>query len=356
MSFLADIVFVLGFDKENSEYDDEKDQDERRACRFLCSEQRIKIHFHFSLHVREVESFSSARSSRTKSCHRSLVVSKRKFGWTGMEVPVIGQGTWMIEGNRAAEQRAIESLRLGLDLGMTHLDTAEMYGSGRAEQLVGEAIAGRRQEVFLVSKVLPSNASYDGTLLACQRSLRHLRTEWLDLYLLHWESRYPLSETMRALETLVAEGKTRFIGVSNFDLDMLKAAERALKKERLACNQVLCHLGDRGIERKLIPYCTAQGIAVVGYSPYGNSDFPSPKSAGGRVLHEIAQRYGRTPRQVVLNFLTRHKGVFIIPKSSQPEHVRENSEGTGWALSENDLRLIDLAFPAPDHDVPLGIL
>ncbi len=282
---------------------------------------------------------------------------KRKFGWTGVEVPVIGQGTWMIEGSRVVEQRAIESLRLGLNLGMTHIDTAEMYGSGRAEELVGEAISGRRGEVFLVSKVLPSNASFDGTIRACKRSLERLKTDHVDLYLLHWESRYPLSETMRALETLVADGKTRFIGVSNFNLDMLQAAERALKKERVACNQVLYHLGDRGIERKLIPYCAASGIAVVGYSPFGHSDFPSSKSSSGRILGQIAERHGRTPRQVVLNFLTRRQaGVFTIPKSSQPEHVRENSEGPGWELNEEDLLLIDRAFPAPDHDVPLGIL
>ena len=281
---------------------------------------------------------------------------KRKFGWTGVEVPVIGQGTWMIEGTRVVEQRAIESLRLGLNLGMTHIDTAEMYGSGRAEELVGEAISGRRDEVFLVSKVLPSNASFAGTIQACKRSLDQLKTDHLDLYLLHWESRYPLSETMRALEALVAEGKTRFIGVSNFDLDMLQAAERALKRERLACNQVLYHLGDRGIERKLIPYCVASEIAVVGYSPFGHSDFPSSKSSSGRILGQIAERHGKTPRQVVLNFLTRRQpGVFTIPKSSQPEHVRENSAGSGWELEAEDLSLIDRTFPAPDHDVPLGI-
>jgi diketogulonate reductase-like aldo/keto reductase len=298
----------------------------------------------------------TAFAARTESQDWSLAVLKGKFGWTGVEVPVIGQGTWMIEGSRVAEQRAIQSLRLGLDLGMAHIDTAEMYGSGRAEELAGEAISGRRDEVFLVSKVLPSNASFAGTIQACKRSLERLKTDHLDLYLLHWESRYPLSETMRALETLVTEGKTRFIGVSNFDLGMLQAAERALKKEQLACNQVLYHLGDRGIERKLIPYCTAAGIAVVGYSPFGHSDFPSSKSSNGRILAQIAERHGRTPRQIVLNFLTRQPGVFTIPKSSQPEHVRENSEATEWELDKEDLRLIDRAFPAPDHDVPLGIL
>ncbi len=281
---------------------------------------------------------------------------RRVFGWTGVEVPVIGQGTWMIEGSREAERRAIEALCTGLDLGMTHIDTAEMYGSGRAEELVAEAIAGRRHEVFLVSKVLPSNASYKGTIAACERSLKRLGTGWLDLYLLHWPGRYPIAETMRAMEDLVAAGKIRHLGVSNFDLGELQAAERALKRERIACNQVLYHLGDRGIERRLIPYCQSRGIAVVGYSPFGHGDFPSPRSAAGRTLAEVAERHGRTPRQTVLNFLTRQPGVFSIPKSSRSQHTRENSAGAGWSLDPEGLAAIGCAFPAPDHDVPLGML
>ena len=188
---------------------------------------------------------------------------KRKFGWTGVEVAMIGQGTWMIEGGRETESRAVEALRLGLDLGMTHIDTAEMYGDGHTEELVAEAIAGRRDQVFLVSKVLPSNASYEGTLRACERSLRPLKTDWLELYLLHWPGSHPIIETMRATEKLVAEGLVRFIGVSNFDVEELKEAERALKNERMACNQVLYHLGERGIERRLLPYCNERRIAVV---------------------------------------------------------------------------------------------
>jgi diketogulonate reductase-like aldo/keto reductase len=160
---------------------------------------------------------------------------------------------------------------------------------------------------------------------------------------------------MRALEKLVADGLTRFIGVSNFDVEELQGAERALRHERLACNQVLYHLGDRGIERRLIPYCERRGIAVVGYSPFGHRGFPSPRSAGGRVLAEVAARHGRTPRQVVLNFLGR-RGVFLIPKSGNPEHVRENAGGAGWELTIEDVAAIDRAFPAPDHDVPLGII
>ncbi len=278
-------------------------------------------------------------------------MTKRAFGWTGAQVPRIGQGTWMIEGHREAEQRAIEALRAGLELGMTHIDTAEMYGNGRAEKLVGEAIAGRRGEVFLVSKVLPSNASYAGTLRACQRSLKRLGTDRLDLYLLHWPGSHPIRETMRAMEELVSDGRIRYLGVSNFDLEQLRAAQQALQRERIACNQVLYHLGDRGIERKLIPYCAAEEIAVVAYSPFGHGNL-----ARNRVLEEIAKRHGRTPRQVALNFLTREAGVFTIPKSSQPGHTRENAGGDGWELTAEDLAAIDGAFPAPDHDVPLGML
>src|SRR5450759_3996404 len=202
------------------------------------------------------------------------IMTQRPFGWTGVRVPVIGQGTWMIEGSADVERRSIDALRAGIDLGLTHIDTAEMYGNGRAEELVGEAIAGRRQEVFLVSKVLPSNASYDGTLRACERSLRRLGTDRLDLYLLHWESEHPIGETMRAMQRLIDEGQIRFAGVSNFDVDQVRAAQSALRNHKLAADQVLYHLGERGIERKLIPYCQQQGIALVGYTPFGRAKFP----------------------------------------------------------------------------------
>ena len=283
-------------------------------------------------------------------------MTRRAFGWTGVEVPVIGQGTWNIEGGREKEKRAIEALRAGLDLGMTHIDTAEMYGSGRAEELVAEAIAGRRQEVFLASKVLPSNASNKGTIAACERSLARLKTDRLDLYMLHWRGGYRLEETMRAMETLVAAGKVRFFGVSNFDVADVREAQAALSGRRLACDQVLYHVRNRGIERKLLPYCKAQQIAVVAYSPFGHGEFPSPRTTGGRVLTEIGKRHGRTARQVALNFLTRDPEVFTIPKAGSVEHVRQNSGGTGWDLTPQDLAEIDRAFPAPDHDVPLGML
>ena len=283
-------------------------------------------------------------------------VTKRIFGGTGEEVPVIGQGTWEIEGAHAKEQKAVEALRAGIDLGLTHIDTAEMYGNGRAEELVAEAIAGRREGLFLTSKVLPSNASYDGTLRACERSLKRLGVSQLDLYLLHWESQHPIGETMRAMEKLIDGKLIRFAGVSNFDVPQVEAAQAALRHHKLAANQVLYHLRERGIERKLIPYCRQHGIAVVGYTPFGREAFPGPRSAAGKILEAVAQRNGRTVRQVILNFLTRLEGTFAIPKSSNAEHTRENAGGAGWTLTPEDLAAIDRAFPAPDRDVPLGMI
>jgi diketogulonate reductase-like aldo/keto reductase len=280
----------------------------------------------------------------------------RPFGWTGQPVALIGQGTWMIEGSAEKERSAIETLRLGFDLAMTHIDTAEMYGDGRAEELVAKTIAGRREQVFLASKVLPQNASYEGTIAACQRSLRRLGTDYLDLYMLHWPGNHPIRETMRALEKLVADQLVRFIGVSNFDVEGLQQAEAALRHERLACNQVLYHLGERGIERHLLPYCTQREVAVVAYSPFGQQRFPGPRTAGGKVLSEIAARHQRTPRQVALRFLTRDPAVFAIPKTVHPDRVRENAGGAGWHLTAEDIAAIDRAFPAPAHDVPLAML
>lgn len=259
----------------------------------------------------------------------------------------------MIE--EASRESAIEALRLGIELGMTLIDTAEMYGNGVAEEIVGEAIRGRRDRIFLAGKVLPSHASHDGTLKACEQSLKRLGVDTIDLYLLHWESSYPLRETMGAMELLVTRGMIRFIGVSNFDVEKVRNAQAALKSNRLACDQVLYHLKDRGIERRLLPYCAEHQIAIMGYSPFGHGEFPKPKTAGGRILEEIGQRHKKTPRQVALSFLTSH-GVFTVPKSGNTEHVRENSGGAGWALTPEEYHVIDRAFPAPDHDVPLGVI
>ena len=283
----------------------------------------------------------------------------RKFGWTGRDVPIVGMGTWMIEGRtKDADKRAIEAMQLGIDLGMTHIDTAEMYGNGRAEELVAEALNGRRQSVFLVSKVLPTNASYDRTLKACERSLKRLKTEYIDLYLLHWpSSHHPIEETMRAMEKLVDEGMIRFIGVSNFDVEQLREAQSALKKYRIACNQVLYHIDYRGIEHDLLPYCAQNEIAIVGYSPFGHGNFPSDQSRGGKILNEIAKRHNRTVRQVVLNFLTRDSNLFTIPKAANPDHVRDNSGAAGnWELDDEDIATIDRTFPVPTANKRLEMI
>lgn len=268
-------------------------------------------------------------------------------------------GTWNIEGRtRDAERRGIESLRLGLDLGMKHIDTAEMYGNGRSEELVAEAVAGRREQVFLVSKVMPSNASYEGTLKACERSLKRLNTDFLDLYLIHWpSSQYPIKETMRAMEKLADEAMIKFIGVSNFDLEELREAQHALKKHRIACNQVLYHLAYRDIERDLLPYCTESEIAIVGYSPFGHGNFPSPQSKGGKVLAEIAKWHSSTVRQVALNFLTRHPALFTIPKAGNPGHIREISGAVGnWRLTDEDIAAIDSTFPLSSSNKRLEMI
>jgi diketogulonate reductase-like aldo/keto reductase len=274
-------------------------------------------------------------------------------------VPVIGMGTWMIEGRgREAHRQAIEALQLGLNLGMNHIDTAEMYGNGRIEQLVAEAVNGQRDQVFLVSKVLPSNASYEGTLKACERSLKRLKTDFIDLYLIHWpSSQHPIQETMRAMEKLVDQGMIKFIGVSNFDVGQLREAQHALKKYRIACNQVLYHLAYRGIEQDLLPYCSENGIAIVGYSPFGHGNFPASHSREGKVLAQIAKRHNRTVHQVALNFLTRDSNLFSIPKAGNPDHIRENSEAVeNWKLTDEDIAAIDRAFPLPRADKPLEMI
>jgi diketogulonate reductase-like aldo/keto reductase len=271
-------------------------------------------------------------------------VEHRPFGSTQRKVAVIGQGTWYLE--QAVAETAIAALRRGLDLGMTHIDTAEMYGSGAAEELVGAAIGGRRDEVFLVSKVLPHNASRNGTIAACERSLKRLRTDRLDCYLLHWRGSHPLADTIAAFERLSADGKIRSWGVSNFDVDDLDEVRATAGAGHPACNQVLYHLRERAIEHAVIPWCEENGVAVVAYSPFGHAGgFPGPNTAGGRVLKAIADRHNATPRQVALRFLTRRMSVFAIPKASNPEHAEENAGAGALNLSDAELAKIDAAFP-----------
>ena len=267
------------------------------------------------------------------------------FGPARIPVPVIGQGTWKMENDRRKD--AVAALRRGLDLGMTHVDTAEMYGRGAVEEIVRDAIAGRRDEVFLVSKVLPSNASLAGTVKACEQSLRRLGTDHLDVYLLHWRGSHPLADTFAAFERLVAEGKIRAFGVSNFDVDDLEEAVAITGEGKIACNQVVYHLAERSIEHEVSPWCERHGISVVGYSPFGQGRFPPAPRAGGRVLQEIARAHGATPFRVALAFLARRESLFAIPKSSSVDHVADNAAAAALELSADDLRRIDEAFPSP---------
>ncbi len=266
---------------------------------------------------------------------------QRLFGPTRRETSVIGQGTWYIDrGDRAA---ATAALRRGLDLGMTHIDTAEMYDD--AELVVADAIAGRRDEVFLVSKVLPSNASRTGTIKACERSLQRMKTDRLDCYLLHWRGSYPLEDTVAAFDQLIEAGKILSWGVSNFDASDLAEILDVSGEGRIACNQVLYHLGERAIEHSVIPWCEAHGVAVTAYSPFGHDDFPNPKSEAGKLLQQIAESHGATPRQVALAFLTRRPSVFAIPKASSAAHAEQNAKAGSLTLGKSDIAALDTAFP-----------
>jgi diketogulonate reductase-like aldo/keto reductase len=226
---------------------------------------------------------------------------------------------------------------------MTHIDTAEMYGD--AELVIAEAIAGRREDVFLVSKVLPGNASRRGTITACERSLKRLKTERLDCYLLHWRGSYPLEDTVAAFDELIAAGKIASWGVSNFDTDDLSELLAVAGKGKIACNQVLYHLQERAIEHGVIPWCERNGVAVVAYSPFGHNDFPSPHSNAGNALQAIADAHRASARQVALAFLTRIPAVFAIPKAASPEHAADNAAAGNLRLSEGEITVLDKAFP-----------
>jgi len=282
-------------------------------------------------------------------------VKARQFGSTRRDVAVIGQGTWFIE--QGEPSATVAALRRGLDLGMTHIDCAELYGSGAAEQLVGEAIAGRRDEVFLVSKVLPNHASRGGVIAACEASLARLRTDRLDCYLLHWRGAYPLHETIAGFDELLRQGKILSWGVSNFDVPDLEEVRRIAGKEHPACNQVLYHLQQRAIENTVLPWCERHGVAVVGYSPFGHKGgLPGHRTTRGRVLTEIAAAHGATPRQVALAFLVRRSPLFTIPKASNPDHTAENAAAGELRLSEDELARIDQAFPLDRHARELPVL
>jgi diketogulonate reductase-like aldo/keto reductase len=269
-------------------------------------------------------------------------VKQKKFGTNGPDVSVIGQGTWYLD--RGDRKAAVAALRRGIEAGMTHIDTAEMYGD--AELVIADAIAGLpREKLFLVSKVLPSNASRRGTITACERSLKRLKTDHLDCYLLHWRGSYPFEETVAAFDELVRSGKIRSWGVSNFDSDDLDELLDVAGEGKIACNQVLYHLQERAIEHAVIPWCEQHGTAVVAYSPFGHNDFPSARSKSGEVLQTIADAHKATPRQVALAFLTRVASVLAIPKASSAEHAAENAGAGDLKLSAADIAALDKAFP-----------
>jgi diketogulonate reductase-like aldo/keto reductase len=274
----------------------------------------------------------------------------RQFGPTGRDVPIVGQGSWKIDEDR--QELAVEAIRRGIDEGMTHIDTAEMYGD--AELLIAEAISGRRDELFLVSKVLPQNASTSGVIEACERSLSRLGTDRLDCYLLHWRGRIPLSETFAGFEQLVRSGKILAWGVSNFDVDDLDEALSIAGPGRIACNQVLYNLEERAIEHEVIPWCKRHGAAVVAYSPFGHGRFPDERSPGGRVLAEVAAARDATTRQVALAFLA--QATFVIPKASTPEHAAENAAAGDLELSESEVARIDAAFPLGPRPASLPMI
>jgi diketogulonate reductase-like aldo/keto reductase len=263
------------------------------------------------------------------------------------DIPRLGQGTWHMGEDRSRRAAEVAALRLGLDLGMTLIDTAEMYAEGGSEEVVGEAIAGRRDEVFLVSKVYPHNASHTGVPAACARSLRRLKVNCLDLYLLHWRGSTPIHETVDAFERLKDAGKIRAWGVSNFDVDEMEELPPGC-----AANQVLYNLGERGIEFDLLPWSAGHAIPVMAYSPVGQ---------GGRLLRNpalagVAARRGATPAQIALAWTLRQPGVVTIPKASDPDHVRQNAEAARLVLSDDDLSALDAAFPPPARKRSLAML
>ena len=269
--------------------------------------------------------------------------------WT--EVPRIGQGSWQME----HDTEAVTALQRGLDLGLTHIDTAEMYGEGEVEQLVGETIAGRRDEVFLVSKVYPWNAGRESALAACERSLRRLGTDRLDAYLLHWPGSEPLEDTFEAFERLRRDGKVLSYGVSNFDVPELEQALAIAGAGNIACNQVLYHAGERAVENAVLPWCVRHDIPVVAYSPLGNGSMPAPDSSAGRGLAEVATRRGVSVAQVALRFVLRLPGVWAIPKASRPAHVEDNAAALEWALDKDEIALLERACPPSTrrHGIPM---
>ena len=270
---------------------------------------------------------------------------------SGIKVPALGLGTWQMGEEPRKAEIEVESLKRGIDLGMTLIDTAEMYAEGGSERVVGKAIEGRRDEVFLVSKVYPWNASRDGVIAACERSLDRMGTDRIDLYLLHWRGQHPLGETVAGFETLRQQGKIGAWGVSNFDQDDMEELMELPEGANCAANQVLYNLSRRGIEYDLLPWCQERGIPVMAYSPIEQG-----RLARNAELIRIAKAYQATPAQVALAFLVKRKGVIAIPKTAHPDRVEENRDAISLEISEEDWAALDRAFPPPRGKKPLEMI
>ena len=272
-------------------------------------------------------------------------------------MPVFGQGTWRMGEDSSRRQSEIAALRLGLDLGMTLIDTAEMYGEGGAEEVVGEAIKDRpRDEVFIVSKVYPHNSTRRGAVEACARSVRRLKVEYIDLYLLHWRGDVPLLETLEAFKFLKDKGTIRDYGVSNFDVDDMEEVYALPGGDEIATNQVLYNPAHRGIEWELLPWSRERLIPIMAYSPLGSDASEQKRMLGKSNIKKVAARHNVTPSQIALAWLLRHPDLVVIPKASKPQHIRENRAAHDIQLTDQDLKELDQAFPPPDRKIPLEML
>jgi diketogulonate reductase-like aldo/keto reductase len=280
-------------------------------------------------------------------------LERKSLGKTGESVAAIGLGTWNMGGRESPDyrddERLIEAIRYAVELGMNHIDTAEMYAAGHAEELVGEAVKQfSRDEVFIATKVWPSNLRYEDVIRSCRRSLERLQLKYVDLYMVHWPNpRIPLQETMKAMEKLVKDGLVRYIGVSNFDVELLEEAMNALKREEIVANQVEYSLEAREVERELIPFCERNGITVTAYTPLGKGRIPAEAASNtprGKILAEMAQRYGKTPVQIALNWVIWRPNVITIPKAARKEHLEENAGAAGWRPTEEDYKRLSAAY------------
>ena len=268
----------------------------------------------------------------------------------GTTVPAVGQGTWYMGEDESRHAEEVRALQHGIDLGMTVIDTAEMYADGGAEIVTGDALTDRRDKVFLISKVLPSNASRRETVAACERSLRRLRTDHIDLYLLHWRGRYPLEETVEAMHRLQKDGKIRMWGVSNFDVDDMEELYQ-LGSTDCAANEILYNLSRRGVEYDLLPMAGKASMPIIAYSPIEQG-----RILNNPTLADIARHHGKTPAQIALAWVLSHNGVMPIPKASNIKHVEQNAESLRIELTQDDMVLLDRAFPAPKTKIPLEMI